>query len=127
VRLMGAGRSCVSQDGEGTAAKRLSLVGFIKRRAPLSREITGDRNLPGALLAIQHNRRDQTLKTSAAGAGLVDHAGAVLLRKAAGQSGLASQLSAALRRESTSPLIDRGSCWARMHQKVISFLEAFTA
>lgn len=40
--------------------------------------------------------------------GLVGHAGAILLRKAAGQAGLTGQLSAALRKKGTPPLLDRG-------------------
>jgi hypothetical protein len=42
------------------------------------------------------------------GTGLVGHAGAVLLRKAADQGGLSAALSAALRKAGTSPLLDRG-------------------
>ena len=42
------------------------------------------------------------------GSGLVGHAGAVLLRKAADQAGLTAALSAALRKAGTSPLLDRG-------------------
>jgi hypothetical protein len=57
---------------------------------------------------MQHNGWDHALKVTAAGAGLVGHAGAVLLRKAADQAGLAGQLSAALRVKGTSPLLDRG-------------------
>jgi len=57
---------------------------------------------------MQHNGWDHALKVTAAGAGLVGHAGAVLLRKAADQSGLTSQLSAALRRKGTPPPLDRG-------------------
>jgi hypothetical protein len=57
---------------------------------------------------MQHNGWDHALKVTADGTGLVGHAGAVLLRKAADQSGLTSQLSAALRRQGSSPLIDRG-------------------
>ena len=57
---------------------------------------------------MQHNGWDHALKVTAAGAGLVGHAGAVLLRKAADQSGLTAQLSAALRRKGSSPVLDRG-------------------
>jgi hypothetical protein len=57
---------------------------------------------------MQHNGWDHALKVTATGAGLVGHAGAVLLRKAADQTGLTSQLSTALRRQGTSPLLDRG-------------------
>jgi Transposase DDE domain group 1 len=55
-----------------------------------------------------HNGWDHALKVTADGAGLVGHAGAVLLRKAADQAGLTAGLSAALRRKGASPLLDRG-------------------
>src|SRR5437660_7130074 len=77
--------------------------------------VLGDYGLPhlaipgtGALFAMQHNGWDHALKVTADGAGLVGHAGAVLLRKAADQAGLTAQLSAALRKKSASPLLDRG-------------------
>jgi Transposase DDE domain group 1 len=57
---------------------------------------------------MQHNGWDHALKVTASGTGLVGHAGAILLRKAADQTGLTSQLSAALRKRGTSPLLDRG-------------------
>jgi hypothetical protein len=57
---------------------------------------------------MQHNGWDHALKVTADGAGLVGHAGAILLRKAADQAGLTAQLSAAVRRKGTSPLFDRG-------------------
>jgi hypothetical protein len=57
---------------------------------------------------MQHNGWDHALKVTASGTGLVGHAGAILLRKAADQAGLTGQLSAALRKKSTSPLLDRG-------------------
>jgi len=57
---------------------------------------------------MQHNGWDHALKVTASGTGLAGHAGAILLRKAAGQAGLTGQLSAALRKKSTSPLLDRG-------------------
>jgi len=57
---------------------------------------------------MQHNGWDHALKVTADGAGLVGHAGAVLLRKAADQTGLTGQLSAALRKAGTSPAFDRG-------------------
>ena len=57
---------------------------------------------------MQHNGWDRALKVTAGGTGLVGHAGAILLRKAADQAGLAAQLSAALRKKGTSPLLDRG-------------------
>ena len=58
---------------------------------------------------MQHNGWDHALKVTADGTGLVGHAGAVLLRKAADQSGLTGQLSGALRKKSTSPVFDRGT------------------
>jgi hypothetical protein len=58
---------------------------------------------------MQHNGWDHALKVTADGRGLVGHAGAILLRKAADQLGLTAGLSAALRRKGTSPLLDRGA------------------
>jgi hypothetical protein len=58
---------------------------------------------------MQHNGWDRALKVTADGNGLVGHAGAVLLRKAADQAGLTGQLSAALRKKGTSPVFDRGT------------------
>ena len=57
---------------------------------------------------MQHNGWDHALKVTADGAGLIGHAGAILLRKAADQAGLTAQLSAALRRKDRAPLFDRG-------------------
>jgi len=57
---------------------------------------------------MQHNGWDHALKVTADGAGLVGHAGAVLLRKACDQAGLTAQLSAALRKAGNSPVLDRG-------------------
>src|SRR5580692_12361783 len=62
----------------------------------------------GALFAMQDTRWDHALKVTGGGTGLVGHAGAVLLRKAADQAGLTGGLSAALRKAGTSPLLDRG-------------------
>jgi hypothetical protein len=58
---------------------------------------------------MQHNGWDHALKVTAGGTGLVGHAGAVLLRKAADQAGLTAWLSGALREKGTSPVFDRGS------------------
>jgi hypothetical protein len=58
---------------------------------------------------MQHNGWDHALKVTAGGTGLVGHAGAVLLRKAADQAGLTGQLSAALRKKGSSPVFDRGA------------------
>ena len=57
---------------------------------------------------MQHNGWDHALKVTADGKGLVGHAGAILLRKAADQAGLTGLLSGALKEKRTSPLIDRG-------------------
>jgi len=57
---------------------------------------------------MQHNGWDRALKVTADGAGLVGHAGAILLRKAADQAGLTAGLSAALQKKGTAPLFDRG-------------------
>jgi Transposase DDE domain group 1 len=57
---------------------------------------------------MKHNGWDHALKVTADGAGLVGHAGAVLLRKAADQAGLTAGLGAALRKKGASPLLDRG-------------------
>jgi hypothetical protein len=55
------------------------------------------------------NGWDRALKVTADGKGLVGHAGAILLRKAADQLGLTAGLSAALRKKGSSPLLDRGT------------------
>ena len=57
---------------------------------------------------MQHNGWDHGLKVTAGGTGLVGHAGAVLLRKAADQAGLTAALGAALRKTGKSPVLDRG-------------------
>jgi hypothetical protein len=57
---------------------------------------------------MQHNGWDHALKVTADGKGLVGHAGAILLRKAADQAGLTGLLSGALKEKHTSPLVDRG-------------------
>ncbi len=57
---------------------------------------------------MQHNGWDRALTVTADGAGLVGHAGAILLRKAADQAGLTGQLSTALRKAGSSPVFDRG-------------------
>jgi len=57
---------------------------------------------------MQDTRWDHALKVTGGGTGLVGHAGAVLLRKAADQAGLTAGLSAGLRKAGTSPLLDRG-------------------
>lgn len=55
---------------------------------------------------MQLNGRDRALKVTADGKGLAGHAGAVPLRKAVGQAGLTSGLSAALVKKTTSPLLE---------------------
>jgi Transposase DDE domain group 1 len=57
---------------------------------------------------MQHNGWDHGLKVTGDGAGLVGHAGAILLRKAADQAGLTAGLGAALRKAGSSPVLDRG-------------------
>src|SRR5580700_4526074 len=63
---------------------------------------------------MQLNGWDRALKVTADGQGLVGHAGAVLLRKAADQLGLTAGLSAALLKKGTSPLLDRGTVLASL-------------
>src|SRR6266568_2375477 len=63
---------------------------------------------------MQHNGWDHALKVTGDGAGLVGHAGAILLRKAADQAGLTAGLSVALRRPGKSPLFDRGAALVSM-------------
>jgi hypothetical protein len=57
---------------------------------------------------MKHNGWDHALEVTAGGKGLIGHAGAILLRKAADQAGLTAALSAALKERRTSPLLDRG-------------------
>jgi hypothetical protein len=52
---------------------------------------------------------DHALKFTGGGTGLVGHAGAILLRKAADQAGLTAGLVAALRKAGMSPVFDRGT------------------
>ena len=63
---------------------------------------------------MQHNGWDHALKVTADGKGLVGHAGAILLRRAADQTGLTGFLGSALREKSTSPLFDRGTALVSM-------------
>jgi hypothetical protein len=51
---------------------------------------------------------DHALKVTGDGTGLVGHAGAILLRKAADQAGLAGWLSRAVRNAGAAPVFDRG-------------------
>jgi hypothetical protein len=57
---------------------------------------------------MKHMRWDHALKITGDGAGLVGHAGAVLLRKAADQAGLTALLGAALQKAGKAPVLDRG-------------------
>ncbi|MGH3233774.1 MAG: IS1380 family transposase, partial [Streptosporangiaceae bacterium] len=56
----------------------------------------------------KNTRWDQNLTVTSDGEGLIGHAGAVLLRKLADQSGLTAALGKALARAGKFPLIDRG-------------------
>jgi hypothetical protein len=110
---MGAGRSAGHGNAKGRPRSGRPLL-VHERRAPWSWEITGHHNHVihrswSALRHALHNGWDHALKVTAEGTGLVGHAGAVLLRKAADQAGLTTQLSAALRKKGTSPLLDRGT------------------
>src|SRR6476660_5225027 len=108
---MGAGPGGGTRDDKGRPRSGRPLLALTAKSAL----VLGDYGLPhlvipgtGALFAMQHNGWDHALKVTAAGTGLVGHAGAVLLRKAADHSGLTAQLSAALQRKGSSPLLDRG-------------------
>jgi hypothetical protein len=57
---------------------------------------------------MEDTRWDHALKVTGGGTGLVGHAGAVLLRKAADQARLTAALGAALRKAGASPVLDRG-------------------
>jgi hypothetical protein len=57
---------------------------------------------------MEHNGWDHALKVTGGGTGLIGHAGAILLRKAADQAGLTAGLVAALRKAEMSPVLDRG-------------------
>jgi hypothetical protein len=63
---------------------------------------------------MQDNGWDRALKVTAGGKGLVGHAGAILLRKAADQLGLTSLLSGALAERRKSPRLDRGAVLASL-------------
>ena len=94
------------KDGHGAAV----LAGS-RAKSALFWEIRGYHthvSRTGALFAMEHNGWDHALKVTADGAGLVGHAGAILLRKAADQAGLTAGLGAALRKAGQSPVFDRG-------------------
>src|SRR5215472_14509717 len=90
---MGAGRSA-GAGCRGQARPRLLVYG---RRAPWFWEITGFHThvIPGtgALFVMEHMPGDHALKVTGGGTGLIGHAGAVLLRKAADQAGLTAGLA----------------------------------
>jgi hypothetical protein len=67
---------------------------------------------------MQHNGWDHALKVTGDGEGLVGHAGAILLRKAADQAGLTAGLGAALRKAGTSPLFGRGAALVSMAEAI---------
>ena len=66
---------------------------------------------------MHDTRWDHALKVTGGGTGLLGHAGAVLLRKAADQAGLTAGLSAVVRKTGTSPLLDRGLLWCRWRSR----------
>jgi hypothetical protein len=57
---------------------------------------------------VEHNGWDHARKVTDGEMGLIGHAGAILLRKAADQAGLTAGLGAALRKAGMSPILDRG-------------------
>src|SRR5260370_26631217 len=100
MQLTGAGRSAGAGNDEDR--RGAAVLGGVTAKSALA---LGDYGVSarlnsrtGALFAMQHNGWDHALKVTADGAGLVGHAGAVLLRKAADQAGLTAQLSAAVRK-----------------------------
>src|ERR1700758_4254240 len=108
LHLMGAGRSA----GAGMPGLGAAALAGLRAKSALVWEITGFHThvIPGtgALFAMEHNGWDHALKVTGGGTGLVGHAGAVLLRKAADQAGLTAGLVAALRKAGQSPVFDRG-------------------
>ena len=63
---------------------------------------------------MQHMPWDHALTVTDGGSGLVGHAGAILLRKAADQAGLTGWLSAALQKPGKSPVFGRGGVLVSM-------------
>ncbi len=63
---------------------------------------------------MHHNGWDHALTVTGGGTGLVGHAGAILLRKAADQAGLTTGLATALKRLGKSPFFDRGAALVSM-------------
>src|SRR6516164_4765463 len=114
-RVGGACTLWVWGDPRGMGSGRPGWFNGEERPGPGRLRVTTRLNSrTGALFAMQHNGWDHALKVTADGAGLVGHAGAVLLRKAADQAGLTVQLSAALRKAGKSPLLDRGAVLVSM-------------
>jgi hypothetical protein len=66
---------------------------------------------------MQHNGWDHALKVTADGAGLVGHAGAVLLRKTADQAGLTASLSRSLQKAGKSPFSTGDLWWCRWRRQ----------
>ena len=63
---------------------------------------------------MKHMPWDHALTVTGGGTGLVGHAGAILLRKAADQAGLTGWLGAALKRAGKSPVFGRGAALVSM-------------
>src|SRR5512140_1731466 len=101
---MGAGRSA----GAGMPRLGATALAGLRAKSALVWEITGFHThvIPGtgALFVMEHNGWDHALKVTGGGTGLIGHAGAILLRKAADQAGLTAWLSVALRRAGKTPL-----------------------
>ncbi len=108
VHLMGAGRSGRPAGGRPRSGRPLRVKGEERPGSGRLRVTTPESPGTGAPLTMQLNGWDHALKITADGKGLVGHAGAILLRKAADQAGLTAALSSALRKNGTSPLLDRG-------------------
>jgi hypothetical protein len=66
---------------------------------------------------MQHNGWDHALKVTAGGTGLVGHAGAVLLRKAADQAGLTGLLSGVLRKKAHRSPLTGAPCSCRWRRR----------
>jgi hypothetical protein len=63
---------------------------------------------------MKHMPWDHALTVTGGGTGLVGHAGAILLRKAADQAGLTGWLGTALKRAGKAPVFDRGAALVSM-------------
>src|SRR5947209_16766785 len=68
---------------------------------------------------MDDTRWDHRLKVTGEGESLAGHAGAVLLRKLAGQAGLTAALGAALARAGRFPLVDRGVALVSMAVAIV--------